>query len=132
MDLKQLENLLVERDRLIDLAEYMRHNGAPTSEYDDVIRQITNLQSGLAAQMPELLGRVKTAETIVATHDLCHDLHGKVGPCEFAEGCAREQRKLFGYAPDADKVRNLRNAYYCLVVSWCLNIISWIIVGVLA
>jgi hypothetical protein len=123
---EQLEHLLVERERLIDLAEYMRHNGAPTSEYDDVIRQITNLQSGLAAQMPELLERAKTAEAIIATHDLCHDLHGKVGPCEFAEGCAREQRKLFGWAYHADAARRLKIHNICLVV---LNIISWIIVG---
>ena len=125
---EQLENLLVERERLIDLAADMRHKGAPTSEYDDVIRQITNLQSGLAAQVPKLLGRVKTAETIVATHDLCHDLHGKVGPCEFAEGCAREQRKLFGWAYHADAVRHLWIGMFALVA---LNIISWIIIGVI-
>lgn len=126
---EQLEKLLAERERLINLAADLRYNGAPTSEYDDVIRQITNLQSGLAAHMPELLRRAKTAETIVATHDLCHDLHGKVGPCEFAEGCAREQRKLFGWAYHADAVRHLWKGMFALFV---LNIISWIIVGVIA
>jgi hypothetical protein len=80
-----------------------------------------------AATCLHLLDEIDKLQSIIDTHDLCHDLHGKVGPCEFAEGCAREQRKLFGYAPDADKVRNLQNAFVCLIV---MNIISLIIIGV--
>ena len=63
---------------------------------------------------------------IIRVHDLCHDLHGKVGPCEFAEGCAREQRKLFGWAYHADAVRILWRGMFALIA---LNIISWIIIG---
>ena len=54
-----------------------------------------------------LLQVIHGLRTIIATHDLCHNLHGKVGPREFADGCADEQRKLFGCAPDADKVHEL-------------------------
>lgn len=48
------------------------------------------------------------AREIVAAHDLCHDLHGKVGPRDFADGCADEQRRHYGCAPDADEVARLR------------------------
>ena len=41
---------------------------------------------------------------IVNAHNLCHDMHGKVGACEFAEGCAQEQRKIYGWAPHADNL----------------------------
>lgn len=48
--------------------------------------------------------RVVELEAIIAQHNLCHDLHGKVGAREFADGCAAEQRKLYGCAPDVDKI----------------------------
>lgn len=41
-------------------------------------------------------------------HNICHNLHGKVTAEEFCAGCAAEQRKLFGRAPDADEVAKLR------------------------
>lgn len=52
--------------------------------------------------------RLLAAAEIVATHEICHDLHGRVGPREFADGCAAEQRKLFGCAPDADEAARLQ------------------------
>lgn len=59
--------------------------------------------------------RIRTLESelarlrcVIAKHDLCHDLHGKVGAREFADGCAAEQRKLYGCAPDADELAALR------------------------
>lgn len=48
--------------------------------------------------------RAERAEAIVAAHDLCHNLHGKVDARAFADGCADEQRRLYGCAPDADVV----------------------------
>jgi hypothetical protein len=45
---------------------------------------------------------------IVHQHNLCHDMHGKVGAKEFAQGCDAEQRKLYGCAPHADEIENLR------------------------
>lgn len=41
-------------------------------------------------------------------HDICHNLHNCVGVEEFAEGCAKEQRKLYGTAPHADKLAELK------------------------
>lgn len=40
--------------------------------------------------------------TVIASHDVCHNLQGKVGAREFADGCAAEQRRLYGCAPDLD------------------------------
>lgn len=56
------------------------------------------------AERDKLAAELATTKAIIATHDLCHDLHGTVGPNEFAAGCAAEQRKLYGCAPDADCV----------------------------
>lgn len=44
---------------------------------------------------------------IIERHDLCHNMHGKVDAQDFAAGCAAEQRKLYGCAPDADRVEQL-------------------------
>lgn len=41
--------------------------------------------------------------TIIATHEICHDLDGNVGPMEFAAGCTVKQRERYGCAPDADR-----------------------------
>lgn len=55
----------------------------------------------------EVLAEVARLKAIIAQHDLCHDLHGKVGAREFAEGCAQEQRKHYGRAPHQDALRAL-------------------------
>ena len=55
-----------------------------------------------------LHSRIAKLEAIIATHDLCHDLHGKVDARAFADGCAQEQRKLYGCAPDADALTSLK------------------------
>lgn len=46
-----------------------------------------------------------TAEEI---HEICHSLHGTVDARAFADGCATEQRKLYGCAPDADELAACR------------------------
>lgn len=53
--------------------------------------------------------RVKELEAIIKQHDLCHNLHGKVDDRAFADGCAAEQRKLYGRAPDADRIAALES-----------------------
>lgn len=58
------------------------------SELDDMRRQRDDLRRQLAER-----------EAVIKTHDLCHDLHGKVGVNEFAEGCRREMVKHFGSCP---------------------------------
>ncbi len=40
-------------------------------------------------------------------HNFCHDLHGTVCAVGFAEGCEAEQRKFYGKAPHADRVKEL-------------------------
>ncbi len=47
-------------------------------------------------------------QAIIDKHDLCHNLHGKVDARAFADGCADEQRKHFGCAPDSDEVKRLK------------------------
>ena len=54
-----------------------------------------------------VLGEVRRLRGIIAQHDLCHDLHDKVGAEDFARGCAAEQRRLYGCAPDADRAAAL-------------------------
>lgn len=55
-----------------------------------------------------LIERAKKAEAIVAAHELCHNQHGRVDARAFANGCADEQRKYYGCAPDADEVSQLQ------------------------
>lgn len=78
-----------ERDSVMDIA--------PNVDYADVWKD-----------RRWLLSLVDSLRTIIAQHDLCHDLHGKVGAREFADGCADEQRKHYGCALDADEVIALR------------------------
>lgn len=44
---------------------------------------------------------------VIAQHDLCHDLDGKVGARDFAMGCAKKQRELYGCAPHLDDADSL-------------------------
>lgn len=57
-----------------------------------------------------LIGAYRASRAIINTHNLCHDLHGKVGVKEFASGCVQEQRKLFGCAPHMERVAELETA----------------------
>jgi len=64
--------------------------------------------SRLRERIKELESNVFSLQQIVTTHDLCHNLHGAVDAQAFADGCANEQRKHFGCAPDADEVERLQ------------------------
>ena len=44
---------------------------------------------------------------VESIHDICHNLHGTVDARAFADACRDEQRKLYGCAPDADRVVEL-------------------------
>lgn len=57
-----------------------------------------------------------TAEEI---NNICHNLHGTVDARAFAHGCAQEQRKLYGVAPDADEVQKLREALAMVLLFHC-------------
>ncbi len=58
--------------------------------------------------VPRLLAEVERLRGVIAQHELCHDLHGKVDASAFAAGCAAEQRRIYGCAPDADENASLR------------------------
>lgn len=51
---------------------------------------------------------VRRLQRVIDQHDLCHDLHGKVGPEDFAAGCVAEQRRLYGRSPPAEMIERLR------------------------
>lgn len=51
--------------------------------------------------------RAEQAEAIIRQHDLCHDLHGKVGRDEFEEGCRRETVKEYGSCGWAERIAEL-------------------------
>ncbi len=55
----------------------------------------------LQAEVDRLKAGKFTADEI---HGVCHNLHGTVDARAFADGCAAEQRKLYGCAPDADSL----------------------------
>lgn len=40
-------------------------------------------------------------------HNFCHNLHGTVDSQAFAQGCAHEQRRLYGCAPHVDEIAAL-------------------------
>lgn len=61
-------------------------------------------------QCQMLVMEIDRLRSVIARHDLCHNLHGQVDARAFADGCTDEQRKLFGCAPDADAVARLRAA----------------------
>ena len=46
-------------------------------------------------------------KAVIAKHDLCHDLHGKVGRAEFEEGCRRETIKEYGSCGWAEEIERL-------------------------
>jgi hypothetical protein len=75
-------------------------------------RAFLNEQDGLIS---ELARQLLAAREVIQKHDLCHNLHGKVDARAFAEGCAAEQRKLYGCAHDADEVATLRSK---LLATW--------------
>jgi hypothetical protein len=63
------------------------------------------------ATLIEEVKRLKAGRfTEVEIHEICHNLHWTVDAQAFADGCAEEQRKLYGCAPDRDIVATLTEA----------------------
>lgn len=73
-------------------------------------QQIENARFVATARsdVPRLAAEVERLKEIIKMHDLCHDLHGKVGQAEFEEGCRREAIKVFGGCRWADEIDRLR------------------------
>ena len=66
---------------------------------------------------------IKRLQAIIDTHNLCHDLHGKVGVHEFAQGCAQEIKQHFGECPWEDEIHRLNQWVVDLQSGMYLNCI---------
>lgn len=55
----------------------------------------------------EFWEEIQRLRGVIAQHDLCHDLHGKVNVQDFTKGCETEQRRIYGCAPQADRIQEL-------------------------
>lgn len=69
------------------------------------------VQRGMKWLFEECLSReqeIDKLKAIIAVHNLCHDLHGKVGREEFEEGCRLETIKEFGSCGWAQELARLR------------------------
>lgn len=76
-------------------------------EWSVRLLNLENRNIALEAEVARLkAGRLTPAEV----HNLCHNLPSTVPVCEFAAGCAEEQRKWYGSAPDADLLQTLVEA----------------------
>lgn len=76
-----------------------------------------------------LLDEIDRLQAIIDRHDLCHDLHGKVGANEFAQGCAQEQRKLYGYAPHADQLAKGRKWFWIGIAIYVVTALGLILIA---
>ena len=61
------------------------------------------------SEVLNLINQIRTLQEVIDMNNICHNLHGKVDARAFADGCAAEQRKLYGYAPDADELENIKS-----------------------
>jgi hypothetical protein len=113
----QVEALTKERDQFRSSRDrMMQERDSWRASYEGEIhghnalrRRFATTGDGTFAQFVERLAKERDeARAIIDTNDLCHNLHGKVDAQAFADGCAQEQRKLYGCAPHADKVDNQR------------------------
>jgi hypothetical protein len=62
----------------------------------------------LQQQLADAEARVGKAKAVIAQHNLCHDLHGKVNADDFAKGCEAEQKRIYGRSPTEDTIASLR------------------------
>lgn len=100
-----MEKTLIER--LQDDFEYNCVSpGQQVSVAAEGLLDTAALEKEAIAELSRLSAELESARAVIAQHDLCHNLHGKVDALAFAEGCAAEQRKLYGCAPDVDRAES--------------------------
>lgn len=92
------------------------------AKYDEVCRLLAEEVAKLReanVRAAEVIARLKAGQfTADEIHEICHNLHGTVSAQAFADGCAAEQRKLYGYAPDRDGY-DLRMRGFSAAVTEC-------------
>lgn len=93
---------------IADAAEVKQHVVVALPEGSDQVSTLYRENCELRKEVERLKRGDWTPEEV---HDICHNLHGKVSAEEFAAGCAAEQRKLYGRAPDADMKEGYRKSY---------------------
>src|SRR3990167_2557637 len=84
------------------IAEAIRWSSDPDA---DTVRRLAFERDRLKEELLRLRSGKWTPEEI---HSLCHNLPQTVPVCEFAAGCAAEQRKIYGAAPDAEDAARWR------------------------
>lgn len=71
----------------------------------DVLSKACTANADAADQSQAEVLRLKEGRfTPEEIHTICHNLHGTVDAEGFADGCAAEQMKLYGCAPDRDRL----------------------------
>lgn len=84
---------------------------------DGVWTDASKVSAWAAQELERLRSGKFTAEEI---HNFCHNLHGTVSAEQFADGCAAEQIRLYGRAPDRD-ARLCVNCGKLLIGTWPSN-----------
>ena len=102
------------RQRARDLIKFQRNYGsvAIAQVVEELLRAAELMRDQCDWQSDrteEQARRVAELEAIIAKHDICHDLHGKVGRDEFEEGCRRETVKEFGSCGWAERIAELES-----------------------
>lgn len=97
--------------RVRNIMEALTQVEATLADVQSAYIRAANARNAMKVEIERLKAGKFTAEEI---HGFCHDLHGTVDASAFAAGCAEEQRKLYGCAPDRDALDSMK----AKVVMW--------------
>lgn len=106
--MKKWEELLSDSNKRTECIEFYIKNDQTFSAVSDFCKNIDR-ETMLELAIIALVEAKDKLQNIIDTNDLCHNKHGKVDARAFADGCADEQRKLYGCAPDADEIDRLKS-----------------------
>lgn len=77
----------------------------PTATEADGVCIGAHVTITIAMEAANLINRWRQGKfTVDEINNFCHNLHGTVTAAQFAEGCAAEQRRLYGCVPWADEL----------------------------
>lgn len=86
------------------LAPLLMNSSVSAEQRIEAYKGIDTSKSRIVNRIRSDALKLSSLQEIIDTHDLCHNLHGKIDARAFTDGCTAEQRKLYGCAPDADLV----------------------------